>query len=181
MTSKLVGTSSSTRTLDQRDLAALRPMPAPRPRAPRKATEKRVVSSGIVCFCGERFAESQALEFMLHLRAEVGSDLKVAESLRRRHREERRRISADPERAARRRERDRKRQARLMEDPEYRARQRAIQNAARADPEIRKRRAEAERDRKRRKKAEREGAGSSRSTRPLIATRPPQATEAWPS
>jgi len=60
--------------------AAIDGAPVRRPRKPRSAPVLREVTSGIVCFCGERFGESQALEFMLHLRAELGETLKwVAE------------------------------------------------------------------------------------------------------
>lgn len=170
MTSRLVGTSSSTRTLDQRDLAALRPMPAPRPRASRKQPERRAVANGIVCFCGERFAESQALEFMLHLRAEVGEVLMwrdrqrayflkrnkrpetyeyIREYVRRPEVRERRRAYLQrPEVAERRRERQRGynhqwRMQRQQEDPEWRERENAKA-----------------RERYARRKAEREKAGS---------------------
>lgn len=78
---KLVGYSSETRTIDQREMARLRPAKknAPRPRA---KPILREVTSGIVCFCEERFGEHQALEFMLHLRAEIGADLAKLERQR---------------------------------------------------------------------------------------------------
>src|SRR6266705_1062633 len=72
--SELRHTSSPERTLEQRDLESLRPARENAPR-PRKPSVLREVTNGIVCFCGERFGESQALEFMLHLRAEVGEVL----------------------------------------------------------------------------------------------------------
>lgn len=86
--SRLAGTSSSTRTLGTRDLMALRPArESPRRQRARAKGPRREVTSGIACFCGERFAESQALEFMLHLRAEVGDELQVLERRRARARD----------------------------------------------------------------------------------------------
>lgn len=67
----------------------MRPMAEPKPRAARKGAGPalRQVTNGIVCFCGERFGESQALEFMLHLRAEYGEELGILERRRKYERE----------------------------------------------------------------------------------------------
>jgi hypothetical protein len=96
--SKLRATSSAERTLDARDLAAMRPVVQPA-RKPKTASRPalREVTSGIVCFCGERFGEAQALEFMLHLRAEVGEELGVLRRLRTRSNDYRRRRYAEDE------------------------------------------------------------------------------------
>ena len=118
----LRGTSSATRTMDQREIAALRPAAAP-PARPRKApAPARQVTSGIVCFCGERFAESQALAFMLHLRAEVGADLARLERQREYYRERDRERRKDPEWRERANERRNERRKERRKDPEYRAR-----------------------------------------------------------
>ena len=86
--SKLRRTSGPERTLTQRELAAMRPAAAvARRRQPSGIPALREVTSGIVCFCGERFGENQALEFMLHLRKEVGEDLAQLESYRAAQRE----------------------------------------------------------------------------------------------
>ncbi len=177
-------TSSSERTLEQRDLEVMRPARENAPR-PRKPSVLREVTTGIVCFCGERFGEQQALEFMLHLRAEVGEVLDWRERKLRQKRESRRRVET-PEKRARKREHDRliqrrrmqdpeKRarhneqaalsQRRRMQDPEYRARrneQHRLSMQRRAqDPEKRARRNEQERRRRARRKAERVQAGES--------------------
>src|SRR4029077_16292887 len=81
---------------DAKEIAALRPMVPAKPRAPRKAPPKVAVSSGIVCFCGERCAECQGLELMKHRRAEYGEVLQWRErhlETKRRHNRKRR---ADP-------------------------------------------------------------------------------------
>lgn len=82
--SELRAVSSAERTLDPRTLAAMRSA------GQRKARQRRIaqssapeISSGIVCFCGERFEEDRALEFMLHLRAEYGEVLEWQERVRR--------------------------------------------------------------------------------------------------
>jgi hypothetical protein len=137
MTSKPVYTSTAEGFRDAKEIAGLRAIPEARPRAPRKAPVKRAVSSGIVCFCGERFAESQALEFMLHLRAEVGEVLEWRERFLTQNRLAVRRYR--DENIERVRE-QRERQSRLSQDPEWR-----------------KRKAEAERQRYARKKAEQGG------------------------
>ena len=138
--SVLRGTSSATRTMDQREIAALRPAAAP-PARPRKApAPARQVTSGIACFCGERFAETEALAFMLHLRAEVGDDLARLERRRARNREYERERRKDPEWRERRNER--------RKDPEYRARERANERERRKDPEYRARMNERERERR---------------------------------
>lgn len=98
--SRLVGHSSDIRTLDERDLAAMRPAKE-NTRRPRKPSVLREVTSGIVCFCGERFGEHQALEFMLHLRAEVGETLSWVERKRRLMREQSRARRATEEGRAR--------------------------------------------------------------------------------
>ena len=118
--SKLVGTSSSTRTLDERDLAALRPaIEVPLRDRRRKPAALREVTSGVVCFCGERFGEHQALEFMLHLRAEVGEYLTRIERRRTVDRETARRRMADPATAEKVRARHRESERRRRQDPEY--------------------------------------------------------------
>ena len=91
------------------EIEALRPIAEPKPRAPRKAGNPalRQVTNGIVCFCGERFGESQALEFMLHLRAEVGEVLEWRERKLRQDRERYAARYADPEFRQLQRERDR--------------------------------------------------------------------------
>lgn len=131
--SELRATSSRARTLDQRDLAALRPARENAPRQ-RKPAVLREVTSGIVCFCGERFGESQALEFMLHLRGEVGADLEILERRRQRDRDLKQRHGADPEYRARQNASHRERYA---TDSEYRLRIVERQRRRRADPEYR--------------------------------------------
>lgn len=71
---RYTSTADGFRTAEE--IAALRPVAPARPRSPREKTEKREVTSGIVCFCGERFSEDRALEFMLHLCAEAGNVLR---------------------------------------------------------------------------------------------------------
>lgn len=145
--SVLRGTSSTTRTMDEREMAALRPAVAA-PKRPRKPPVKREVTNGIVCFCGERFAESQALEFMIHLRAEVGADLAVLQRRREYHSDYYRERRKDPEYRARESEQQRERR----KDPGYRARQRESNRASRRermkDPEYRARQNELARRRK---------------------------------
>lgn len=146
------------------EIEAMRPMAEPRPRAPRKAPNPglRQVTSGIVCFCGERFGEHQALEFMLHLRAEVGEDLAALERRRARDRERRRENRTDPVRRELEAAYMREWRARKLADPEYREYRREQKNTARrklrADPEYRERENAADRERRARKKAEREAA-----------------------
>ncbi len=131
-TGELRGTSSAGRTLDQRDLASLRPQIAPKPKPRRAAPVLREVTSGIVCFCGQRFGESEALEFMLHLRAEVGEVLNWQKRIRTRDRVRWARRKADPENRARLNEQARASRARRMADPEYRARLKEQDRARRA-------------------------------------------------
>jgi hypothetical protein len=177
---RYTSTADGFRTADE--IAALRPVKANAPR-PRKASAQRaMVSTGIVCFCSERFSESQALEFMKHLRAEVGDDLAVLErkrqSERRRTREYLKRKAEDPEWREQSRARRRARERRRNENPEYHERQkerkrieqarkranpdlRASVNQQRreawaADPELRERRLAWQREYRVRKKAERE-------------------------
>jgi hypothetical protein len=122
--------------------------PKAQPRRPRPAPVLREVTSGIVCFCGERFGEHQALEFMLHLRAEVGEHLEKLERWRESYRQSHRRLREDPE--WRERDKAQKRaytarpevqaaQRAYRRTPEYRARQRAHNRARRQDPEYRAR------------------------------------------
>jgi hypothetical protein len=172
MASRLVGTSSSTRTLDERDLSSLRPAKENAPR-PRKPTVLREVTNGIVCFCGERFGESESLEFMLHLRAEVGEVLDWRERYRERERERhqkawrdpeyrerqsrrKQQYAADPAYRERERERQRERNRKRWADPEYREAMNARSRELRADPEYRERYNAQTRERRARKKAERE-------------------------
>lgn len=127
--SELRGVSSAERTLDARELASWRPaIPKAAPRS-RKPSVLREVTNGIVCFCGERFGESQALEFMLHLRAEVGEDL---------------------DRVDRRRRRDRERQGeRYASDPDYRDQKNAYRRSwVAAHPEFRERDNQRKRERR---------------------------------
>ena len=146
--SVLRGTSSTSRTLCQRELAALRPA-VPGPARPRKAPVPAAqVTSGIACFCGERFALAQALEFMIHLRAEVGADLARLERQREYYRERDRERRKDPEWRERERERDRER----WKDPEWRARKRERDRELRKDPEYRARMNEYQRERRRAKR-----------------------------
>jgi hypothetical protein len=145
MTARLAGTSSAERTLDQRDLAAMRPQAAPRTRKPRSAPVLREVTSGIVCFCGERFGEHQALEFMLHLRAEVGGVLswanhqkdririnskkqyesQMADPAKHEHLKRRRRENAQRFRERHREEINERVRVKRVEDPEWAERERA--------------------------------------------------------
>jgi len=132
----LRGHSSDIRTLDSRDLAAMRPQVSPRRarRVPRPAPPALPPASeivgGVVCFCGERFAETQALEFMRHLRAEVQADMEVLA----RFRETRRKSEAAPKRRA------------------AKAQQQRVKYAT--SEEYRERRRMAARERMRRKRAE---------------------------
>ena len=173
MASRPVYTSKAEGFRPTREIESLRPMAEPKPRAPRKAANPalRQVTNGIVCFCGERFGESQALEFMLHLRAEVGEVLEWAGSKRTVIREASRRRRADPET----RERLNRQQRERMRDPERRERKYARerertktpevhtkrmegQRQRRKDPEVLARQAAQARDRRARKKAEHEAA-----------------------
>jgi hypothetical protein len=156
--SRLVGTSSAERTLDQRDLSSLRPARENAPR-PRKPTVLREVTNGVVCLpehggkpCGRRFGEHQALDFMLHLRAEVGEDLTVLERWRERQRKQRnRRYATDPEVRRKKSERER---ARYHNDPDYRERVLAQQRTRKLTPEQRAAKTEYQRQYRARKKAE---------------------------
>ena len=112
------------------------------------------VTNGIVCFCGERFGEPQALEFMLHLRAEYGEVLEWRE----RQRAIRRKYAIKPEV---REQRNALLRQQYRDDPEYRARKdernRQYKRDRRAtDPEYRARERQRDRERKARKKVERE-------------------------
>lgn len=174
MTSTPVYTSTAEGFRDAKEIAGLRAIPEARPRAPRKQAEKRVVSSGMVCFCGERFSEAQALEFMKHLRAEVGGELAVLERVRAAHRvanmsaeQRNRKRSGDrienmsSERITRKRERNREHfRDRYADDPEYRERKLESGRKYRNDPENLARKAAKQRERYARKKAEREEAGT---------------------
>ena len=149
-TSRPVYTSTADGFRTAEEIAALRPMAEPKPRAPRKTTAKPSVSSGIVCFCGVRFSEAQSLEFMLHLRAEVGEDLAVLERLRDRRRKDSRRRYADPVIGARIREQ----MAEYRRTPEQLARKAEYDRRRREDPAIRERKREQGRQYRSRKKAE---------------------------
>lgn len=171
--SVLRGTSSTTRTMDEREMATLRPAVAA-PKRPRKPPVKREVTNGIVCFCGERFAESQALEFMLHLRAEYGEVL----DWRERRREAVAKYNRRPDIRTRQNEYNRIRR----KDPEIRdrlndqARQRRQEPSVKAarteylrrkrdeDPRFREQRREIQRRYRARKRAEREAAARASST-----------------
>ena len=80
---RLAGTSSNARTLDTHGLAALRPAAPRTRRTPRATSPAPEVSRSIACFCGQVFGEDQAIAFMLHLRAEVGDDLRLLANVRR--------------------------------------------------------------------------------------------------
>jgi hypothetical protein len=102
--------------------AAIDGAPVRRPRKPRSAPVLREVTSGMMCFCGERFPESRALEFMRHLRAEVGEKLDWADRVREktRQREMRyrnKRYAEDPEYRERAKARARERYRRIQADP----------------------------------------------------------------
>jgi hypothetical protein len=143
----------------------MRPAAPAKPRTPRKQAEKRAVTGGIVCFCGERFTESQALEFMLHLRAEVGEVLEWRRNFKERHRKScrgyrQRRWREDPEFRAKEtarttspeaNEKRRERYALLRSTPGYQPRKRKP-----LTDEQRERRNERRRERRAREKAERE-------------------------
>lgn len=161
-TSRPVYTSKADGFRTAEEIAAMRPITEPKPRAPRKAASPalRQVTNGIVCFCGERFGEHQALEFMLHLRAEVG-DLA---DYRERRRRPGRVAAMSPERIETRRERDRRNRERerirMAEDPAYRERvmERRRRDTARkrqryaTDPEYRAHELERDRVKRARKK-----------------------------
>lgn len=107
--SVLRGTSSSTRTLTARDLAAMRPdRTGARQRRPaERAREASAAVRGVVCLCGRPFGEDEAVEFMLHLRAEVGADLRLLAKVR----QWRRRTVSRPEYRERRNAAGRKKRA----------------------------------------------------------------------
>lgn len=137
-----VYTSTAEGFRDEKFINSLRRPAEPKPRAPRKAPVKRVASSEIMCFCGERFQLSQAREFMIHLRAEVGEDLATLERWRKGSRESQRRLRReDPGYVARQREYMRKRYA---ANPE---RERERQAEYRKDPAFLKRKREYDRKR----------------------------------
>jgi hypothetical protein len=144
------------------EIAAMRPVAAPKPRALRKAGNPglRQVTNGIVCFCGERFGEAQSLEFMLHLRAEVGEHLARAERLRAYSRNYHKEHSTDPEwRKARSVRETARAAARKATDPEWAERRRAQQRES--DRRHREERNARRRERRAREKAEREAADGS--------------------
>lgn len=131
--SVLRGTYSDKRSLGPRDLAALRPA-SPRPRRPRgPAAPAPETGHGIACFCGERFGEGQALDFMLHLRAEVGEDLRLLRNVRR----WRAATASRPEYRARQAAAARERRA---TDPEWRDERNRKGREYKARPEVRERR-----------------------------------------
>jgi hypothetical protein len=78
----------------------------------------REVTGGIVCFCGKRFGEDEALELMLHLRAEYGEELARAERIREYWRGADRKRNADPAKRAARREKYKARIRERRDDPE---------------------------------------------------------------
>jgi hypothetical protein len=96
--SELRGVSSPERTIGVQELASWRPAKeSPKPERQTAKPTFRAVTTGIACFCGERFGESQALEFMLHLRAEVGENLAQLERFRDSHRRASRKYAEKPE------------------------------------------------------------------------------------
>ena len=118
--SELRAVSSAERTLDARTLAAMRSVAQRKGRQRRADPQSlvREVTSGIVCFCGERFSEDRALEFMLHLRAEYGEVLEWQEKVRESWRRSQRRFTADPDNRAASNERRSRRQRERRADPE---------------------------------------------------------------
>ena len=98
--SELRAVSSAERTLDPRTLAAMRSAGQRKARQRRIAQPAPEVASGIVCFCGERFGEDRALDFMLHLRAEYGEVLEWQERVRGYWRGADRKRNAAPEKRA---------------------------------------------------------------------------------
>lgn len=101
----------------------------------------------MVCFCGERFGQSEAIEFMLHVRAEVGERVATLERRRDRSRAANARYRQQPEAQERRneyfREYHQRPEVKLRE--QERERGRAAYRAARKrerranDPEYRER------------------------------------------
>jgi hypothetical protein len=154
--SVLRGHSSGVRTLDAADLAAMRPQAPPRrrsrsrtaaPAAPPVPRASETVAAGVMCFCGQRFGPDQAVEFMIHLRAEVGEDLRQLD----RFRENRRRSESTPARKAAKAAQAREKYA---ASEEYRARRRAAarermrrKRAAGWKPEVTPEQAERQRQR----------------------------------
>lgn len=159
---RLVHSTSADRTRDAEEIASLRPVTVakgPRSRPARRPTE---VANGIVCFCGQRFTEAQALAFMLHLRAEVGEVLEWRAEVRRRGREyQRNRRATDPDWVEQKKANDRaryqdpevaehakaaarERYRQLAQDPEWREQK----NQRHRTPEARARSRERERARK---------------------------------
>ena len=109
----------------------------------RSRSALREVTSGIICFCGEQFSETQALEFMLHLRAEVGADLQTLKKMRTDNAAYmRRKRASDPEwRAAKNAATRARYLAKMAGDPEWaaaeRARKREQFKKRYANPEVR--------------------------------------------
>jgi hypothetical protein len=151
MTSTPVYTSTADGYRDAKEIAALRPVAPAKPRAPRKRSAPISVSTGIVCFCGERFSEAQSLEFMKHLRAEYGEVLEWRERTLTRGREAHRTRYADAEYRERANARRRERWA---SDPSLLEKQRASRKPI--TPEQRDRHNARGRERRARQKAERE-------------------------
>ena len=172
MTSEPVWTSTADGHRDKREIAGLRVIPQPKPRAPRKAPVKRDITTEITCFCGERFQLAQAKEFMLHLRAEVGEVLDWKENLRKSQRASHKRYREKPEIRERSKQWQREyrgkpqireriaeqRREREAVNPELRERKRARDRLRYSTPEYRERRREYDRARYARMKAEREAA-----------------------
>jgi hypothetical protein len=137
-------TSTAEGFRDAKELARLRPVKANAPRPRKPAGKPAVVASGIVCFCGERFSEAQSLEFMKHLRAEVGRDLALVNRRRAYYREWMKEYSKRPGVRERATERERER---IATDPEYRERRHAAARERSRNPEVRARANERKRER----------------------------------
>jgi len=160
----LRGTYSDTRSLGPEDLAAMRPALPPRPRKARAKMPQRVsapaepVTVSVQCFCGRVFEQADAVEFMRHLREEVGDSLEELARIRR----WRKATTSSPE--YRQRSAARKRERRATEPgfaerlnaaqrerrqrPEVKAARREYEASRRADPQWRERRNAAQQQRR---------------------------------
>lgn len=149
MTSKPVYTSKAEGFRLEAEIEALRPIPTPKPRKPRSASALREVTSGIVCFCGERFWEGEGENFLRHLRDEVGEDLAMVQRLKARYKrhndkrdpvqrreQQRERYASDTEYRDYRRRKASETYQRMMADPvlheEYLRKKRIVDSARRA-------------------------------------------------
>lgn len=160
----LRGTYSDKRSLGPQDLAAMRPSLPPRPRKARAKMPPRVsapaepVTVSVRCFCGQVFEQADAVEFMRHLRDEVGDSLEELARIKR----WRRTTTSSPE--YRERANTRKRERRSAEpgfaeklnaaqrerrkQPQAQAARREYEAGKRADPQWRERRNAAQQQRR---------------------------------